>query len=52
MDWEYAEEFRKAPWNKLSIKGKNVGTYKIAGNIWSLNISQTTACMTGDAHDF
>ncbi|PLW42972.1 hypothetical protein PCASD_04722 [Puccinia coronata f. sp. avenae] len=39
MDWEYAEEFRKAPWNKLSIKGKNVGTYKIAGPLTYITVN-------------
>jgi len=38
MDWEYAQEFRKAPWTELSIGGRNVGRYKNAGPLTYITV--------------
>ncbi|EFP78027.2 uncharacterized protein PGTG_03983 [Puccinia graminis f. sp. tritici CRL 75-36-700-3] len=38
MNWQHGEEFRKAPWSKLHLKGQIVGIYKQAGPLTYITV--------------
>ncbi|KAI7940842.1 hypothetical protein MJO28_013127 [Puccinia striiformis f. sp. tritici] len=38
MDWQYADEFRKAPWTMLRFKGQDAGRYKKAGPLTYITV--------------